>query len=224
MVDSPPLALAYSADPEAWARAVLDGRIESSRAATDAAMVEAVLGGLPPGGRVLDVGCGEGWLSRAFGALGASVHGIDAAPELIAAAESTGGATFDCLGYAEAAADPERLGGPYDAAVFNFSILDRRARDILRVTASRLEAGGRLLIQTVHPATVAPPYTEGWRAANRTSSSHTLDASAEWYFRPFGTWVRELDAAGLGLCGCVEPLDDDQLPISMILIAQPLAG
>ena len=36
--------------------------------------------------RVLDVGCGEGWLARALGAQGMRVTGIDAVPALVAAA------------------------------------------------------------------------------------------------------------------------------------------
>jgi len=44
--------------------------------------------------RVLDIGCGEGWLGRALGAEGVAVTGIDAVDSLIAEARRLGGATF----------------------------------------------------------------------------------------------------------------------------------
>ena len=39
---------------------------------------------LPAGSRILDVGCGSGWLSEYFGRLGYVVKGIDISPDLIA--------------------------------------------------------------------------------------------------------------------------------------------
>ena len=39
---------------------------------------------LPPGARILDVGCGSGWLSEYFARLGYDVKGIDISPSLIA--------------------------------------------------------------------------------------------------------------------------------------------
>ncbi len=39
---------------------------------------------LPPGSRILDVGCGSGWLSEYFARLGYAVKGIDISPALIA--------------------------------------------------------------------------------------------------------------------------------------------
>src|ERR1041385_3524806 len=46
----------------------------------------AVALALPPGSRILDVGCGSGWLSEYFARLGYVVHGIDISPDLIAMA------------------------------------------------------------------------------------------------------------------------------------------
>ena len=43
----------------------------------------AVALALPPGSRILDVGCGSGWLSEYFARLGYIVHGIDISTELI---------------------------------------------------------------------------------------------------------------------------------------------
>ena len=43
----------------------------------------AVALGLPAGSRILDVGCGSGWLSEYFARLGYVVKGIDISPELV---------------------------------------------------------------------------------------------------------------------------------------------
>jgi SAM-dependent methyltransferase/glycosyltransferase involved in cell wall biosynthesis len=42
---------------------------------------------LPPGSRILDVGCGSGWLSEYFARLGYTVKGIDISPDLIRMSE-----------------------------------------------------------------------------------------------------------------------------------------
>ena len=50
---------------QAWIDAVRSGSIESRRQVTDQAILLAILGRQPE--RVLDLGCGEGWLLRALG-------------------------------------------------------------------------------------------------------------------------------------------------------------
>jgi len=56
---------------------------ETHRHFTDFANMAAALA-LPPGARILDVGCGSGWLSEYFARLGYDVTGIDISDELIA--------------------------------------------------------------------------------------------------------------------------------------------
>ncbi|MDT0631630.1 class I SAM-dependent methyltransferase [Rubrivirga litoralis] len=222
MTDRPALRLVptWTRNAEAWTAAVREGNIPSRRAGTDAAVVEAVVGGLPPAGRVLDVGCGEGWLARALGALGASVHGVDASAPLVEAARAEGGAgvTYDVLDYEAAAADPDRLGGPYDVAVFNFSLLDDRAAAPLRAAAAVLERGGRIVVQTVHPLTAGAPYADGWREETFDGVEGDFEPMP-WFFRTLGSWVRVVTAAGLRLTDVVEPADTDA-PLSLILVAE----
>src|SRR5271157_4459807 len=43
-----------------------------------------------PGERILDLGCGDGQLTRRIAATGASVVGVDNSPEMVAAARSRG--------------------------------------------------------------------------------------------------------------------------------------
>src|SRR5688500_2673930 len=70
----------------AWTTAVRHGRIPSSRAGTDAAIVAACNRYQPY--RVLDVGCGEGWLARALSSPGRDVLGVDGSAPLIDAANA----------------------------------------------------------------------------------------------------------------------------------------
>ena len=55
---------------------------ETHRHFTDFANMASVLA-LPPGARILDVGCGSGWLSEYFARLGYEVTGIDISDDLI---------------------------------------------------------------------------------------------------------------------------------------------
>lgn len=215
------LRQSWDANAGAWTRAVREGAIPSRMAGTDAAIVEAVVRGLPPGGRVLDVGCGEGWLSRALAALGASVHGVDASAALVEAAQKARG-SFDVLSYEAAEADPTRLGGPFDAAVFNFALLDESAAGILRAVASRLERGGRVIVQTVHPMTVEPPYADGWRGESFAAMGDGFEPMP-WFFRTLGSWVRTVGAAGLTLVEVFEPMaPEGDRPLSLLLVAEPV--
>lgn len=69
------LGHSWRANALAWTRAVRESRIESRRLATDRAIIEAVLARQPE--RVLDLGCGEGWLCRALAGAAASVAEAD---------------------------------------------------------------------------------------------------------------------------------------------------
>ena len=69
------LHLSWNANARAWTKAVREQLISSRRVVTDAAIVE-VLVALQPR-RVLDVGCGEGWLVRALNERGIEAFGVD---------------------------------------------------------------------------------------------------------------------------------------------------
>src|SRR5271168_535734 len=104
-----------------WARAIRLASIASRKLVTDQAIIDAVAG--IPGTRILDLGCGEGWLARALSDRGMSVTGVDAEPELIAQAATPGAGTsgsvaFHVQDYASIASRQWRC-GPFDAAVCN---------------------------------------------------------------------------------------------------------
>ena len=76
------LAAAWDRNAENWTRAVRDGLIASRKAGSDEAIVSAIVARRPA--RLLDVGCGEGWLIRRVCALtGCEAVGIDGTASLI---------------------------------------------------------------------------------------------------------------------------------------------
>ena len=209
----------WRVNADAWTRAVREQRIASRKAGTDAAIVEAVAGS--GARRVADLGCGEGWLSRALAARGCEVVGIDASPELIAAARELGGARFESIAYADLDA---RALGRFDAAVFNFALLGDDLRTPLAAARSLLADNGRLFIQTVHPwlACGDAPYADGWRIETFDAFGGEFREPMPWYFRTLQSWSDALRAAGFAIDAIVEPAADGK-PLSLLMRASPCA-
>jgi ubiquinone/menaquinone biosynthesis C-methylase UbiE len=103
----------------------------------------------PPGRRTIDIGCGEGRLTRHLKTLGHNLVGVDASPSLLAAARELDPSMALCL--ASASALP--LGGTSaDLAIAFMSLHDIGAMPAALCEISRvLEPGGRLCLAIVHP-------------------------------------------------------------------------
>ena len=99
------------------------------------------------GKRALDVGCGAGLLCEPLARLGAEVTGVDAAPELIAAAREH--ATGHGLAIDYRACGVEQVEGRFDL-VTSMEVIEHVASpvDFLRSLAERLTSGGLLLLST----------------------------------------------------------------------------
>jgi 2-polyprenyl-3-methyl-5-hydroxy-6-metoxy-1,4-benzoquinol methylase len=208
----------WVANAEGWTTAVREQRIASRRAGTDAAIVAAIAA-LPPG-RVLDVGCGEGWLARAAAAQGHRVLGVDASAPLIERAQEQGGGEFRVLAYETIATDPAALGeGAFDAVVCNFALLGEELEPLLRGLARLLAPGAPLLIQTVHPFPSCgdAPYQDGWREETFAGFGTGFEAPMPWYFRTVSGWLRLVHAAGLAVADLAEPIDPTGRPLSLLL-------
>ena len=204
----------------AWTRAVREGRIESRVRSTNAAVVAAVQDA--GGSRVLEVGCGEGWLCRAVAELGFVAVGFDGSAALVAEAKQSGGGEYQVLGYEEFAAHPFRAGDSFDTVVCNYSLLGEDVFPVLEAAAAVLKPRGNLIIQTVHPfsaAGAAGPYEDGWRTEDFRGMGEGFKTAMPWYFRTVGSWVTQVRLSGFELLECRETTDSDARPISLLLIA-----
>ena len=204
---------------EAWTAAVRERRIESRTLVTDRAIVDAVLSCSPR--RVLDIGCGEGWLGRALVDRGVELLGIDAVPSLIARAQAAGGGEFRVASYEEAAAGA--LHFTADVAVCNFSLLGRESVEaVFAAVPSLLSPRGAFIIQTLHPIVACGerPYRDGWREGSWAGFSSDFTDPAPWYFRTLSSWLELFRRHGLRLLELREPLHPRLLqPASVIFIA-----
>jgi 2-polyprenyl-3-methyl-5-hydroxy-6-metoxy-1,4-benzoquinol methylase len=217
------LLRSWTTNAAAWTTAVRERAIPSRRAATDAAIVSACARVIQERTdvRALDVGCGEGWLSRVLARLGAHVTGVDASAPLIDAARASGGdVDYACLSYEQLASDASVLAGPFDLVVCNFALLDDRVGVLLAALATRLPASGVILVQTVHPwaAVGDGPYEDGWRTETWGAFDRSFPARMPWYFRTTGSWIAAAREARLVVDRFEETIHPQtRKPLSLLL-------
>lgn len=214
------LSLSWQANADAWAAAVREQRIESRRLVTDAAIVQAVLALAPA--RVLDLGCGEGWLCRGLAEHGIAAVGVDASAPLIAAARQAGSqrGQYRVCGYAELQEQAAQL-GRFDVLVCNFALFEECLRETLTVLHELLATDGRLLIQTLHPwrACHDASYRDGWRVETFAGFGEGFAEPMPWFFRTLESWLGLFNETGWRLQWLQEPLHpESEQPVSLLLL------
>ena len=176
---------------------------------------------LPPPGRLtLDVGCGEGRLSRDLKALGHSVAGVDASPTMVEAAAAAD-PSIDV--HLADGADLPYLDGCADLVVAFMSLQDMTdAAEAIREAHRVLVPGGRFCFAIVHPLGSAGRFsgyepddpfviTGSYLARFRYRDSVERDGlkmAFESEHRPIQWYFAALESAGF----LVERLRETELP------------
>ena len=204
-----------------WTKAVQNQEIESRMLVTDQAIVQAATSLTPQ--RVLDAGCGEGWLARALAERGVEVVGIDVVPELIAEAQRLGGGRFQVCSYEDVVAgrlDANR----FDTIICNFSLLGKDSVEhLLHALPRYVQTQGHVLIQTLHPVVACGnrPYRDGWRPGSWDGFGPEFIDPAPWYFRTVESWIRLLRDSGFAILECREPVHPGTgKPASIIFVGR----
>ncbi len=137
---------------------------------------------------ILDIGCGDGFLSRRIADAGARVVGIDASPDMVAAARAAG---IDAH-----VADAQRLAyqAAFDAAFSNAALHWMPDLDaVFRGVHAALRPGGRLVAEMGGHGNVAAVAT----AIRAVLQHHGLPAPAQpWTFPSVEDLRHRLEAAG----------------------------
>ncbi|OMH29161.1 methyltransferase type 12 [Motiliproteus sp. MSK22-1] len=203
-----------------WVQSVRENRIESRVLVTNQAIVEAVVSVARE--QVLDLGCGEGWLSRELIKRKLSVMGVDAVPELIEKARLSGSSRFEVMSYEDIA--NKKLELTFDTLVCNFSLLGKKSvEDLFQAVPELLNPGGYFIVQTIHPVFGGgtEDYTDGWRKGSWKGFAEGFTDPAPWYFRTLSSWFELFRQSGLEVIEIQEPVNPvTKMAASVIFISR----
>ena len=200
-----------------WIVAIKEKQIESRRLVTDKAIIGAIVS--QPIQTILDIGCGEGWLTRELSSQGIKASGLDAIPELIDQAKTLGTEQYQVMAYEEMATHNFRK--KYDAAVCNFSLLGKESVEhVFKTIPQILNTKGLFIVQTLHPKENAPnDYTDGWQEGTWEGFSNQFREPAPWYFRTLESWHAMFQNNGFTVKEIIEPINPTtRKAASLILI------
>lgn len=220
MTFSTDLERSWIANAANWTRAVREGLIPSRKAGTDAAIVDAIVSRRPK--RMLDVGCGEGWLVRAVTTqAGCDAVGIDGSADLVRdAAASDPARRYAVLSYGDLVAGRHNLGGGFDVVAFNYALLEEDITPLLKAARSLLAPRGAIIIQTLHPDAFAGA-EEGWRTEDFSAFQNQNWTPMPWYLRSLVSWREAIARAGLAIIETREPKAvPDGPPLSLLLVCE----
>jgi 2-polyprenyl-3-methyl-5-hydroxy-6-metoxy-1,4-benzoquinol methylase len=206
-----------------WIR-LMEEEMITSRKFTNPAIIESILDQNPE--KVLDLGCGEGWLVRELSHSGISCTGIDASTLLIENAQTKGKQNFLAISYEEIIENPKIQGIPFDAIIFNFSLfLKEETEVLLKSLKVNLSPKGYIFIQSIHPTYLfknSLPYKSQWIADSWAGLNGDFTDPHPWFLRTFSDWIKLFNTCGLELISLKEPTNNELQPVSVIFVLQPL--
>lgn len=202
-----------------WSR-VIDADVIASRKFTNKAIINTIDSLNVK--KVLDVGCGEGWLTRELSTHQIECIGIDATQELLDIAKSKGSQIFYKLTYEEVIKGKEVPNYPYDAVIFNFSIYDKdKLVDLLNKLKEKLIPNGKIVIQTLHPYFLLSnklEYKSQWIEDSWKGLKGNFVNGHSWYARTFEDWHKVFNKSKLKMLQIKEILNNKSKPIAVIFV------
>ena len=207
---------------QSWIDVIEGEKIESRNLVTNKAIEEAILHYRPAS--ILDLGCGQGWLTHRLHTLGIAAHGVDAIRELILSAQGRTGATFEVYSYEDLISGKPLQGQPFEAVVINFALFgEKTTEELLSSLHAYLEGQGLLFIQTLHPleAIKNRPYRSGWLEGSWDGLDGNFTQPHPWYFRTLDDWASLIRETKFNLESVIEPLHPATgRPASVIFVAR----
>lgn len=202
-----------------WIR-ILESKKIPSREFTNKAIIN-LLTELPVS-KVLDCGCGEGWLTRSVAKIGKISVGVDATLKLIENAKNKSSESFYQLSYEEVVAGKSIPENPFEAVVFNFCLYKKNGiEELLKIIKKSISKNGFIIIQTMHPFFLTEqklPYESQWIMDSWKGLSGDFENGHSWYARTFENWISVFTKSGLQLYKTIEVTNYEHSPVSVIFV------
>ena len=201
-----------------WIKIIDSNGIESRRLITNKAIADTVSKATPVS--VLDLGCGEGWLSKELFDNGIDVTGVDVIPELIEKAKEKIPADFIVASYEDIYQNKISFAKIFDAIVINFALIGKESTEnLLSSIPKLLSSKGILFIQTLHPDSrkAINDYESGWKEGSWDGLGDQFSQPYQWYFRTMEDWLSLLKKSGFTFINVKEVLHPQSgKPLSVI--------
>lgn len=221
-----PIIESWTINAKRWIKTIENDEIESRRLVTNAAILENILKLKPK--KVLDIGCGEGWLVSALTNQKKEVTGIDAIETLIQRAKLRGKGSFYVINYQELIKGKALHTAPFDLISINFALFEKReTAQLLKKLPDYLTKNGKVIIQTLHPFSLdlTKPYQSGWRKDSYKGLKRNFEMPYKWYYRTLEDWIQLFKKSDLNLIALKEPIHPiTERPASVIFILKKKKG
>ncbi len=207
-----------------WIKAIEENSI-ASRKFTNKAILDTLVSLKTK--KLVDIGCGEGWLTREIARTGVEAIGLDAIEALILQAKQKGKESYHVFTFEDIIAGKNLPNAPFDAAVFNFCLyLENGLQPLLENTLKAINSNGYLIIQTLHPYFLIQnglPYQSQWLSDSWKGLPGNFTDGHAWYARTFEDWSKNLVSIENTNYSFEEVVNDEQTPVSLIIQIQKMS-
>lgn len=207
-----------------WIKAMEENSI-ASRKFTNRAILNTLVNLNPK--KLVDIGCGEGWLTREIADTGAEAVGLDAIEALILEARRKGKESYHVFTFEDIISGKDLPNSPFDVAVFNFCLyLENGLQPLLENTLKAINPNGYVVIQTLHPYFLLQgelPYKSQWLSDSWKGLPGNFTDGHAWYARTLEDWSKILASIENTNYSVEEVVNDQQMPVSLIIKIQKVS-